>query len=110
MLLQTLAVAFKEYPFEVVTASHGVDALMQFQTYDGDFGAILTDNDMPKMNGVALVKYLRALGYARSILVMSGHLTPADSHAYQALEVSGFFHKPFEIGLLASMLMRISMQ
>lgn len=105
MLLQTLVFAFKEYPFEVVTAAHGVDALMQFQTYDGDFAAILTDNDMPKMNGVALVKYLRALDYTRPILVMSGHLSSADSHAYQSLEVSGFLHKPFEIGLLASMLL-----
>ena len=104
MLLQTLAVGFTAYGFEVVTASHGIDALMQFQAHGGNFAAILTDNDMPKMNGPVLVKNLRTLGYRGRILVMSGRLTVSDGRAYQDLEVSGFLSKPFEISMVATML------
>ena len=106
MLLQTLAVGFTAYGFEVVTASHGIDALMQFQAHDGNFAAILTDNDMPKMNGPALVKNLRALDYRGRILVMSGRLTASDGRAYQDYAVSGFLSKPFEISMVATMLMQ----
>ena len=108
MLLQTLAVGFRSYGFEVVTASHGIDALMQFQAHGGNFAAILTDNDMPKMNGSTLVKNLRALGYRGRILVMSGRLTVSDAHAYQDLEVSVFLSKPFEIDMVATMLIQVS--
>jgi DNA-binding response OmpR family regulator len=106
MLLQTLAVGFTAHDFEVVTASHGIEALMKFQAHAGDFSAILTDNDMPKMNGHTLVKNLRALGYRGRILVMSGSLSVSDSCAYQDLQVSGFLSKPFEISMVAAMLMR----
>lgn len=106
MLLQTLALGFRAYGFEVVTASHGIDALMQFKAHHGNFGAVLTDNDMPNMNGVALVKNLRAFGYRGQILVMSGRLTVMDGRAYQDYEVTGFLHKPFEISMVATMLMQ----
>jgi len=38
---------------------------------------------MPTMDGVSLVKHLRALGYRGQILVMSGRLTLANGRAYQ---------------------------
>jgi DNA-binding response OmpR family regulator len=106
MLLQTLAMGFRSYGFDVVTAAHGIDALIQFQAHDGKFGAVLTDHDMPKMNGPALVKKLRALDYRGRILVMSGRITAADGLAYQDLKVSGFLSKPFEIDMMATMLLQ----
>jgi DNA-binding NtrC family response regulator len=107
-LLQALRRGFGAYGFEVVTAVHGFDALMKFHAHDGNFGAILTDTVMPQMNGIALVKYLRVLGYRGQILVMSGGLTISDGQAYQDYAVSGFLSKPFEIGMVATMLMQDS--
>jgi DNA-binding response OmpR family regulator len=104
-LLQALALGFRAHGFEVVTASHGIDALTQFQAHAGNFAAILTDNDMPHMSGPAFVKMVRSLGYRGRILVMSGRLTVADGRAYQDLGVNGFLHKPFEIGMVATLLL-----
>lgn len=106
MLLQTLAVGFRACGFEVVTASHGIDALMQFQAHAGDFAAILTDTDMPKMNGPTLVKNLRALDYRGRILVMSGRMSVSDAREYQDLQVSGFLSKPFEVSMVSTMLLQ----
>ena len=106
MLLQTLAVGFRSYGFEVVMASNGIEALMQFQAHAGNFAAILTDNDMPKMDGSTLVKNLRALDYRGRILVMSGRLSVSDGRAYRDLQVSGFLSKPFEISMGVTMLMQ----
>jgi DNA-binding response OmpR family regulator len=105
-LLQTLALGFQAYGFEVITASHGIDALMQFEAHSGNFVAVLTDTDIPNMNGTVLVKNLRALDYRGQILVMSGHWTATNHHAYEDLAVNGFLQKPFEISMVATMLMR----
>jgi two-component system, cell cycle sensor histidine kinase and response regulator CckA len=104
-LLQALALGFRAYGFQVITAANGIDALMQFQAHAGNFGAVLADNDMPHMNGLVLVKHLRALGYRGCMLIMSGHLTASEGRAYQDYAVSGFLHKPFEISMVATMLM-----
>lgn len=105
-MLQMLKLGFGVYGFEVTTASHGIDALMQFRANAGNFATILTDNDMPNMNGVEFIKQVRALGYKGRVLVMSGRLTSTACQAYQDLEVSGFLSKPFEISMVATMLLQ----
>jgi YesN/AraC family two-component response regulator len=62
----------EQYGFEVITASDGMDALTQFKAHSGDFGAIVTDHDMPHMNGMELVRSVREIGFKGRIVVMSG--------------------------------------
>ncbi len=106
MLQQVLKMGLGIYGFEVITASHGIDALMQYQAHGGCFGAIVTDHDMPQMNGLEFVRSLREMGYKGRIVVMSGRLNVEDLHAYQEYAISGFFHKPFETSLLAAILLQ----
>jgi two-component system, cell cycle sensor histidine kinase and response regulator CckA len=101
-----LKMGLRAYGFEVITASHGIDALMQYKAHGGDFETIVTDNDMPQMNGLEFVRSLREIGFEGRIVVMSGHFKPDDLRAYRAYTISGFFHKPFEISLLATMLLQ----
>jgi CheY-like chemotaxis protein len=98
--------ALERYGFEVITASDGIDALTQYKAHEGNFGAILTDNDMPHMNGRELVRSLREIGFKGRIVVMSGDFKREDLEAYRAHAISGFFHKPFEMDLLATMLLQ----
>jgi two-component system, chemotaxis family, chemotaxis protein CheY len=101
-----LKMGLRAYGFEVITASHRIDALMQYKANAGNFGTIVTDNDMPQMNGLEFVRSLRKIGFKGRIVVMSGHFKPEDLRAYQAHAISGFFHKPFEMNLLATMLLQ----
>jgi CheY-like chemotaxis protein len=105
-LQEALKMGLGKYGFEVVTASHGINALTQYKAHGGNFGAIVTDNDMPQMNGRELVRSLREMGFKGRIIVMSGHFKPDDLRAYHAHAISGLFHKPFEMELLATMLLR----
>ncbi len=106
LLLHALALGLGLYGFEVITAVHGIDALMQFQANAGNFATILTDVDMPKMNGLELVKSVRALDFKGRILVMSGRLSSPECLAYQPYAVSDFLSKPFEISMVATMLLQ----
>jgi len=105
-LQQALKIGLRHYGFEVVTACHGVDALMQYKAHAGRLGAIITDHDMPNMNGIEFVRSVRELGYRGRIVVMSGRLSQEDLWAYQEHAISGFFSKPFEIAMLATLLLR----
>jgi CheY-like chemotaxis protein len=102
----TLKMGLGKYGFEVVTASDGRDALVQYQAHGGNFGAIVTDNDMPQMNGLEFVRSVRKIGFKGRIVVMSGNFKPEDLRAYHDHAISGFFHKSFEMDLLATMLLQ----
>ncbi len=106
-LLTTLQLGLGHYGFEVTTACNGADALMQFKSHSGKFDAILTDNEMPQMNGLEFVRSVLKEGFEGRIIVMSGNLKPEDLRAYQAYSISGFVHKPFDI---SSLIATISME
>lgn len=105
-LLLAFKLGLRAYGFEVVTASHGIDALMQYKAHSGNFGTIVIDNDMPQMNGVEFVRSVREIGFKGRIVVISGNLKAENLRAYQEHAVSGFFSKPFEISMVATMLLQ----
>jgi CheY-like chemotaxis protein len=99
-----LKLALERYGFDVITACHGRDALTQYEAHQGQFAAIISDNDMPEMNGLELIRSVRQMGYAGRVVVMSGRLGVEDLRAYQPLQISGFFSKPFNVSMLATLL------
>jgi CheY-like chemotaxis protein len=101
-----LKLALGRYGLEVITASHGVDALMQYKAHSGQFASIISDNDLPHMNGLEFVRAVREMGYKGRIVIMSGRLTVEELHAYEPHGISGFFSKPFEVGVLAALLLQ----
>lgn len=104
-VLQKVAEGLKAYPFEVVAAANAGHALSRFFSSLKKFDVVLTDNHMPGMDGLQLVRSLRTLGFKGRVLVMSGNLTASDYRAYQDFAVSDFFQKPFDISLLAELLL-----
>jgi len=105
-MLFVLKIGLERHGFEVITASDTIDALMKVKAHSGDFCAMVTDHDMPEMNGLELARSVRNIGFKGRIAVMSGRLKVEDLRAYKGLGISGFFHKPFEVGSLAAMLLQ----
>jgi len=103
---QAIMRGFGEHGFEVVTAAPGSDALMQFQAEGGDFGAILIDPGSSRANGAEFIKQVRALGYQGRVLIMAESMSASECAAYQECAVSGFLSKPFEISMVATMLLQ----
>lgn len=58
------------------------------------FDILVTDNDMPRMNGVSLVRELRRLGSPIKIVVTSGYLEFEVEAKYRSLGVERFLPKP----------------
>ena len=77
-----LAEQFKSYGFEIVEAENGEEGLKALETLSPVF--VLTDIQMPKMNGVEFLKQARAKYPTLPIFVMTGH------SPYTEAEILGF--------------------
>ena len=98
-LRAVLAIFCRTLGAEVLAESaDGVEALDQLQTCSPDL--ILTDCQMPRMDGIALVRQLRARGDRTPVIMISGQLDPqVIERAYDA-GVSHYLPKPLTPGSL----------
>ena len=86
----------------LAAAGDGEEALEQIQAKEPPFDLIITDNNMPRVNGLELVRRLREMSFAGKIIVLSAHLSTEIQSAYQALKVDRMIPKPFDVSELRS--------
>eukprot|EP01156_Anaeramoeba_ignava_P021845 Anaeramoba_ignava/c19828_g1_i3.p3 GENE.c19828_g1_i3~~c19828_g1_i3.p3 ORF type:complete len:132 (+),score=10.51 c19828_g1_i3:858-1253(+) len=78
------------------TARNGKMALEKFQE-EGDFDLIVTDINMPVMNGLELIKNIREeLKSDIPIVIMSAHTEPEYIKSAEELGVKNYLLKPFD--------------
>lgn len=88
--------------YQVVVEADGAAALRRLDS--AHFDIVITDHRMPVMDGLELVRELRARHYAGRIYVISGEM-PAEAWAeYGRLQVDGVGTKPMRISDLHRML------
>ena len=91
--------------FTVVPAEHGEQALEIFDTQQVD--AILSDLQMPVMDGLTLLSHLLERGSRVPIAVMTGQpITPDLAARLHGFGIAATFSKPIEIATLADDLQR----
>jgi two-component system chemotaxis response regulator CheY len=95
------------YDLEIVEASSGFEALKSLPHHK--FDAILTDINMPDINGLELVSFLKNHPTYRTIpiMVISTESTDADRKRASALGAEEYLVKPFQSGELVAKLRRI---
>src|SRR5262249_19742702 len=87
---------------QVLTASNGLEGLMVYSSYHSRLDLVITDIDMPQMNGVELVSRIRAIDPRTNIIVMSGR--PLDD--LPGLEDCVKLPKPFQLEELRTIVNR----
>ncbi len=104
---QMVEVTLKSAQYEVATAVDGQDALekCQFKRYD----LILTDQNMPRMDGLTLIKSLRQMAAYRSvpILVLTTEAGNDMKMQGKAAGATGWLVKPFDPGKLLEVLKKV---
>lgn len=82
---------------EVVMAGNGAEALAALNANDGSICAILTDLQMPRMDGFELIERVRSDSrYSRlPIIVLSGDTDPRTPEKLRCLGADAFFLKPY---------------
>lgn len=101
----SLAFVFESGGYRPVTFATGAEALDGIATDEP--GCLVTDVRMPGMNGVDLLRALRARGDSRPVIVITGHGdVPLAVEAMKA-GAADFLEKPFADELLLSAVGRV---
>jgi two-component system chemotaxis response regulator CheY len=82
--------------WEIECAVNGVTASEKVKAYS--YEIILSDYDMPQMNGIELFLSLKKTGYKGKFFLMSGHRL--DKSLVSKLGMDGFLSKPFSTATL----------
>jgi CheY-like chemotaxis protein len=87
--------------FSVITAANGIEALELYRKQAAEITMVLTDIDMPFMDGYALFRELKAQNPALPIIIScdTGADTVITSHIAQQ-DIAGLVLKPFNFGQL----------
>jgi CheY-like chemotaxis protein len=101
-----VCVATRRLGYHVMEAVNGVDALKQIDQNPGKISLVLTDVNMPMMDGVELVKALKKHPERPPVAVMSGRFDPYIRNALQAEGVTALLSKPFSTEALKLTLLK----
>jgi two-component system chemotaxis response regulator CheY len=104
----SICFALKSDGHKIETVTDGEQALARLTAEPGVFDLLITDNNMPRMTGVELVKRVRESSVRCKILVLSAHLSPEKRAEYEALGVDEMMPKPFDLHQLRAAISRIA--
>lgn len=97
-------VVARMYPAVRISAvTDGQDALDIFQSEGADL--LITNNDMPRLDGITLVQRMRAISATLPIIMISGNANLAPTA--MAAGVTRFVSKPFTVGQLTQVLAQL---
>ena len=85
---------------EVETAADGKQALAKLRNTPHRFDLLITDTQMPGLDGFGLAEQARAAGYDGDMIVFASPMSADEKQRYLALGVSAIVDKPGGTALL----------
>jgi len=88
------------FGYRTLTASDGAVALAMYREKGAQIDMVLTDVNMPSMDGMEMIRAIRKINPKVKIVVATGGVSASDAKNGAALEVQAIIKKPFETHLL----------
>lgn len=104
ILRESLQATLSREDHEVTAFAHPADALAAIKT--GAFDAVLTDMKMPQMDGLTLIREIRAAGCEAPIMVMTAFATVQTAVEAMKLGAFDYVQKPFEAETVVALIER----
>ena len=82
--------------YQITSTGNGIDALNILA--NKSFDLVLTDINLPKMDGIEFINKFRESGGSTKIVAMTSDLTAKNGKAFSELGFDGFIQKPFKVG------------
>ena|SRR6478672_1616124 len=86
--------------YKVLLANSGEDAVRVFSENQAQLSLIVLDMHMPGVNGVDVLRRVRAVDPNVRVLVTSGWSGIEVAHRFHGLDIAGVLEKPFSAGTL----------
>ncbi len=99
-----------EYFVNIDIAANGEEGLQKYKTFheehDRFYDIVITDINMPKMNGIEMTKSIFKLNQSANVIVMSAHNEPDYLLQLINMGIANFILKPIEITKFQTVLSR----
>jgi CheY-like chemotaxis protein len=95
--------AFSRLGHHIAAFTNPREALREYERHPGDFDVVVTDIEMPELDGPALVRALRRISKDVKIVMMSGCIRPENEVTARELGVDQLFEKPQSLDELAKL-------
>ena len=97
----------KRLGYSVLKAYSGYEGLKLFKENKSKIDLIISDLEMPKMNGKEVMDKLREIDPQIKVMLSSGTLTNADEKNVMNKGFNGFLKKPYNINTLCEKMAQI---
>ena len=94
-VLEMTRATLEAFNYKVITAQDGADALILFQQHVSEIDVVITDMDMPVMDGESLIRQLRVLAPGVRVICVSGLALEANLKEVAGLHPQAFLTKPY---------------
>ena len=106
-LVELVAESLQFYGYRVEWVLDGDEALKLIGAQPDKFDLLITDMQMPKLDGHGLIVTARSLGFHGRVIVFAGALSPHDRDRLGALSVEAIIDKPANHRQLIGVVARI---
>lgn len=93
---------------EIHEASDGKEALMLYQEHQGNYDIVITDLNMPQMNGMDLIKNIQIINPKQPIIVVSAHNETEYFLESIRNNVNGYILKPIDFNQLMETVYKVA--
>lgn len=99
---------FENFFTTLDTASNGLEGLNLFKTENANYDLVITDIDMPKMDGLEMIENIKKLNPQIPIIIISAMHDPKQFTTTIKLGVDGYCIKPFNMRDFVDILEKIT--
>jgi two-component system chemotaxis response regulator CheY len=101
-VVKFVSVSLKAKGYQVIGACDGMDALEKMSAMKGQVDLIITDLNMPNLDGYGLIETLRQSRAETPIIILSSEEDDADRARGIAAGANSYLVKPFKPAVLLS--------
>lgn len=106
-ILEMSAVALIRFGYDVDTAEDGAAAWQALHDTNIRYDLLITDNNMPKVTGLELIRKMRSEEMTLPVILASGAIPTGELKEFPALLLDATLSKPFTIDELLDMVKKV---
>ena len=99
-VIKFLAFSLKSQGYQVVSACDGMDALEKMSSLPAEPDMIITDLNMPNLDGYGLIETVRQSRRQMPIIILSSEQETSDRERGMAVGANAYLVKPFKPAVL----------
>jgi CheY-like chemotaxis protein len=107
MVINISEMMLENLGYKVLKAHSGIEGVQLFEKNQSKIDLIISDLEMPKMNGEEVMDRLREIDPQIKVMLSSGALTDTDEQIVMNKGFNGFLKKPYNLDTLSEKMAEI---